>query len=180
MLDNELFIKVVAILNAGYAKFPYVPNPVVQQKYQPTQEGIPSAPTVFIYKIGDNRLGSSRKNSCWNREKSAEIHTEIQVYETTFQISALVTQDPANPDAYTASDVVNFGAYIMQSAATVADLQALGIGIYRIGEIRNSYFSDDRERYEASPSMDFTLVHTQIIVTATPIAYTIAVKVLEV
>ena len=179
-LDNVLFTKIIDILNSGFAKFPAVPNPVVIQKYQPVAEGVPSCPTVFLYKIGDNRLGWPEKHSCWDRVKGIETHTELQVYETTFQISALVTQDPSNPAAYTASDIINYAAYIMQSAATVTALQAIGIGIYKVSDVRNPYFSDDRVRYEASPSFDLTLVHSQIIVTNVPIASSITVEVLEV
>jgi len=99
----------------------------------------------------------------------AEVTVEEQVYESTFQVSALATQDPANPNQLTASDIVNYGAYIMQSGVTVAAIEAQGVGILKIGDIRNPYFTDDRQRYEASPSFDFTLTHKQVIISAPPI-----------
>jgi hypothetical protein len=97
---------------------------------------------------------------------AAETRTELQQYESTFQISALSTQDPSNPNQLTASDIANYAAWIMQSQATVAALEAQGVGVLKIGAVRNVPFSDDRQRYEFSPSFDFVLTHKQIIVSS--------------
>jgi hypothetical protein len=101
--------------------------------------------------------------------EAAESAQQLQQYESAFQISGLSTQNPADPNQLTASDIVNLAASIMQSRTTVATLEAQGVGVLKITEVRNPYFSDDRQRYEASPSFDFSLTHKQIIVTAPPI-----------
>lgn len=96
-------------------------------------------------------------------------HTERQWYETTFQISGLAIQDPADVDSLTASDIVNIGISVMQSDATRAALRAKNIGILRVEDVRNPYFVDDKGRFEASPSFDFTLTHEQVIISESPI-----------
>lgn len=108
------------------------------------------------------------------------VYTEIQQYASLFQMTALATQDPANPNQLTASDIANFGRYVMQSAQTIQALEAQGVGVLRVDQVRNPYFSDDRERYEASPSFDFTLTHKQIVITSIPIVTEVEFQVLDV
>lgn len=92
-----------------------------------------------------------------------------QQYETTFQIMTLATQNASTPNQYTASDILNAIAYILQNDSTIQTLEAQGIGILRIIDIRNPPFIDDRDRYEYGPSFDFTLTHKQIITSQAPI-----------
>lgn len=99
----------------------------------------------------------------------AEVRVTNQVYETTFQFSALSTQDPANPNQLTASDIMNYVAFIMQNPDTTAQLQGNSVGVLKVGQVRNPYFTDDRQRYEASPNFEMTLTHNQIILTSPPI-----------
>lgn len=96
------------------------------------------------------------------------IHKEIQTYESTFQLSALASQNPVSP-GMTASDILNLAASILQSSVTVQFLQANDLGIERITDVRNSYFLDDRQQNEANPSFDFVIVHKQVIQTTTPV-----------
>lgn len=95
------------------------------------------------------------------------VYTETQQYLSTFQCSALATQNPS-VDSLTASDIANLAAYVLQSQPAIDALEAVGVGILNIRDVRNPYFSDDRQRYEASPSFDFTLSHKQTIITTTP------------
>ena len=153
---------------------------LIQQDYQPTQEGTPSFPTIFLHKIGDFRLGFPARQSVWNAATQTESYIETQQYETTFQFSALVTQDPSNTSSLTAADCLNYAAYVLQSYAAITALEAQGIGVYRIGDVRNPYFSDDRGRYEASPSFDVTFTTKQIITLTTPIVTETVLQVLDV
>lgn len=239
MLDNQLFKLIFAQLNAGFASQGQS-SIVCVQNYQPEQEGVPSGPTVFAYKIGpDKRIGSPNRFSTQgfggaaftgsiagniltvtavasgtleinqllagaglpanmviialgsgdgetgtyilNYPLPAPIaseamstvgalcYTESTVYASTFQCSALATQNPANTESLTASDIANLAAYVLQSAATIAAFEAQGVGVLRVPDVRNPYFTDDRQRYEASPSFDFTLTHRQTIITTVPI-----------
>lgn len=167
MTDNELIELFLPIINAGVASLGYE-DVIVQQNYEPTMQGINSGPTVYFYKISDHRYGFLQRTDVWNERDSAFVHTESQQYETVFQVSALVTQDPANI-SYTASDLVNDVAAIMQSDNTRNILAASQVFIERVSEVRNPYFIDDRDRYEASPSFDFTLTYHRAIISSTPI-----------
>lgn len=92
-----------------------------------------------------------------------------QQYETTFQIMTLATQNASTPNQQTASDILNAIAYILQSDSTVEILEAQGIGILRVMDVRNAPFVDDRDRFEFGPSFDFTLTHKQVISSTVPI-----------
>lgn len=238
MNDNILIAAIISALNSGLASIGQG-SILVQQDFQPTQQGTPTAPTVFLHKIGDVRFGGVYRNNQWNDSTIAAFtasisgttmtvtavsagtiavgqtlqgtgipnnilivglgtnttggigtyiisqpltigseslttiagmgYTETQQYMTTFQFSALATQDPSNVASLTASDIVNYAAAIMQSLTTIQTLQAQNIGILKIGDIRNPAFSDDRQRYEYSPSFDVTFTTKQVISSVQPI-----------
>lgn len=97
------------------------------------------------------------------------VHTETQNYESTFQLSALVKPNPSATNQMTASDIVNACAAVLNSVAAITLFEAQNVGIERITEIRNPFFMDDYDQWEASPNFDFVLAHQQIITTSTPI-----------
>lgn len=100
---------------------------------------------------------------------AGQTNQTTQQYETTFQMMTLATQNPSTPNQQTASDILNAIAYILQSDSTVQTLEAQGIGILRVTDIRNPPFVDDRDRFEFGPSFDFTLTHKQVISSTVPI-----------
>lgn len=112
--------------------------------------------------------------------QAAWVYTEVQQKSSLFQIMALATQDPAATESLTASDIANLACYVMQSVQAIQTLEAQGVGILRIPQVRNPYFSDDRERYEAAPSFDFTLTHKQTIITTIPIVTETEFQILDV
>ena len=228
MVDNQLFALVIqliqqgmnAILAANYNLLTTESGNVITteggvgieadtvvvpvlQAYQPTMQGVNTAPALYIHKIGDQRIGSPRRKSKWTNSYSqlttengigietesgigigadgtnqaTMVHTEVQRYATMFQISALATQDPATPMQLTASDLVNFAAAVAQSDGFIQAIEAQGVGVLRIGEIRNPYFEDDRGQFEASPSFDMTLTHNQVIVSSVPILVSETLKI---
>lgn len=156
MTDNQFIQLFLPIIQAGLIADGFT-NVVTKQANQPTQQGINSKPTVYFYKINNKRYGFLGRWDKWNSESSEMIHNESQYYETVFQVSALVTQFPVTPNQYTASDLVNEVASIMQSDNTRYMLNASGVGILRITDIINPYFVDDKDQFEASPSFEFTL-----------------------
>jgi hypothetical protein len=160
MRDNQLIQVFLPIINAALVDRGY-PEVATIAANQPTQQGINTGPTVYFYKIGDHRYGWVSKDYVYDELLDQMIHTEVQFYETTFQISALVLQDPNTPNQYTASDLVNEVAAILQSDATIETLYNNDVGILRISDITNGYFTDDRDTFEASPSFDFILTHRQ-------------------
>jgi hypothetical protein len=248
MLDNQLFKLIFSLLTAGFQSIGQG-SIICQQSYQPTQEGINTDPTLFVYKVSDERMGFPARNSVQGigastftgsilgnvltvtaisagtlrlnqqitgtglpnnlvitqlgtgtggvgtyiinyalgtvksqamASNGAQTYTETQQYATTFQASALATQDPSDTESLTASDIANLAAYVLQSGSTIAGLEAVGVGVLRVPQVRNPYFTDDRERYEASPSFDFTLTHKQIVTTVIPVIVSDELQVLSV
>lgn len=167
MNDNQLIQIFLPIIKNGLIAMGLT-GVVVKQFNQPTQQGINTGPTVYFSKIpGDRRLG----NISYTGAVVDDVYIEIssQWYESTFSVSALVIQDPTNISLYTASDLVNSVAAIMQSQLTTELLAAQGIGIYRVNEVPNPFFKDDRDQFEASSNFNFTLTHQQIITVIPPI-----------
>lgn len=168
MLDNELIALIISTIIAGEANAG-IPNTPIKQAFQPTNQGVNTGPTAYMFKVGDRRIGFPYRADVYDSMAGAMTHTELQQYETTFQISCLSTQNPANTTQYTASDIINLVAHILQSDTTISTLITEGIGILRIQSVRNPYFTDDRNRNESSANLDFTLTHKQIIFSSTPI-----------
>ena len=161
MQDNQLIELFLPIINAALLADGYQ-GVNTKQSYQPTIQGVNTGPTVYFYKISDRRYGFLRRTDVWDIDALEMVHSEVQQYTTTFQVSALVRQNPSNVNTYTASDLVNEVAAIMQSDSTRQQLRAKGVYILRVEDIANPYFSDDRDQFEASPSFDFTLTHDMI------------------
>ncbi|OWK42195.1 phage gateway protein [Fimbriiglobus ruber] len=167
MLDNALIALVISAILAGESAAG-LPDTPVKQAFQPTAQGVNTQPTAYLYKLYDHRVGFVARSDVWDKAGGFMVHTETQQYTTTFQISALATQDPKTPTQYTASDILNLIASILQSGVTIATLEAQDVGILHIDEVRNPYFLDDHQRNEAAPSLDFTLTHKQVITTRSP------------
>lgn len=175
-IDNQLFALLISTIEAaqpsvGIPNVSGKPGVPVVQNYQPTAEGVSSGPFAYITIISRRRYGSPGRKDLWippvDPDPGKETHTETQILETTFQIGALVPQTPPSSDitSPTALDIVTLLSAIMQSTATIAILQENDIGILRVTDIRNPKFLDDKERWEAAPSFDFTLAHKLIVTT---------------
>lgn len=172
MTENELIANLFTVINAGLASRGISVG--MEQSYQPTQQGTPSTPCIYLHKISDSEYGFPGKNNTYDKTNLVMVHTETQILETTFQVNATAAQDPSNITQLTSGDYVKAVARILGSDAAVVALQTLGIGIYRIQKITNTYFRDEREQNEASPSFDFTVTYatteTTIIQSTTVIA----------
>lgn len=168
MTDNDLIRLFLPIIKAGLIADGFT-GVTVKQSNQPTLQGANTNPTVFFYKLFDKRYGFLRRDSKWDEDAEIMTHTEMQMYETSFQINAMVMQNPSTPNQYTASDLVNEVAAIMQSDSTRKTLADSNVGILRVTGVRNPYFKDDYDKFEAFPSFDFTLTHRQTRVTTDPV-----------
>jgi hypothetical protein len=161
MQDNAIFEILIPAINSAIIAMGYT-GVIVKKANQPTQQGINTGPTVYIFKVSDHRYGFLSRTDAVDPDSTGMIHTEQQTYETTFQISALVIQNPKNI-SYTASDLVNVVASIMQSDSMRQILFNSQIQILRITEVANPYFLDDMDRYESGAFFRFTLTHQQTI-----------------
>jgi hypothetical protein len=162
MLDNALIDLFATQLEAASAQAGW--NYVVLQKDQPTQEGIPTAPTIFFEKLFDHAYGWPEVTyDQYDPATNTFVQTESQWTETTFQVSALVPQDPTNLSLPTAADVVNYMKLFINSRRTIATLIGQGVSSLRVGEIRNPYFRDERHLFEANANFDVVLQHKRTI-----------------
>lgn len=159
MLDNALIGLVASYLDAASAAAGW--NYPVIQKNQPTPQGIPYEPAIFLEKLFDHHYGYPAISYSYQESTNQFDTTESQIVETTFQISAFVIQEPADLTIPTASDVVHYLKQYMSSRGVIRDMLTNNLAIYRVSEIRNPYFHDDRERYEANPSFDIVCVHAR-------------------
>ncbi len=164
--ENSLVQAFLPIINAGLIANSFL-GVVVQSAYQPTQQGIPTAPTVYFHKTHTKRYGFLGRLDVWDGFGSRFDHSETQVYETGFRIQAAVLQYPVLP-TYTASDLAEEVSSIMQSDATRYALNAQDIGILRITDIQNPAFENDADNYQFLPAFDFILTYSNTRVTETP------------
>ena len=138
------------------------------RNFQPRQQGANSSPYAYFYKVGDHRYGHPERKDVFNAQANAFTHTEIQQYESTYQFSAWVPQDPKDVTGLTESDILNVVSGIMQSDALLAAFRAQGVGILRVTDVRNPYIVDDHDQFEAVPSFDVTLTHKRTSVSTIP------------
>src|SRR5882757_7253312 len=104
MLDNQLIQIFRPLIVSGLASYG-VPVVHVRQSFQPTQQGTESGVNVYFFKLGDHRWGSVETSDSWDLNLLQMTHTEMQYYESTFQVNALSIQDPSNINSLTASDI---------------------------------------------------------------------------
>lgn len=156
MTDNDIIRIFLPLIKSGLTTYGYTTAQVLQG-YQPTKQGTDTAPSLHFHKIGDKRIGHPYRKSIWNELNATMTDADYQVMEATWQISTLVRQ----PDTFTASDLANVAAMIMQTSSFAETLKASGIGIFRITEVRNPYQLDDREQYQAMPSFDFVISYSR-------------------
>jgi hypothetical protein len=168
MLDNALIAILATQLEAASSTAGW--GYLVAQKNQPSQEGVPTAPTIFFEKLFDHEYGYPMRTDTYQPTPDNYAHVETQVVETTFQISALVPQDPTDLTIPTASDVVGYMKLFIQNSITLAAFVSSQVSMLRVSEIRNPYAIDDKDRFEASPSFDLVLQHNRTITLSVPAA----------
>jgi len=185
MYDNPIYALILSVLNAQLADVGLAGTTLVKAYQSPRQgvvESTANAPTTsgYLIKLCDKRDGSPREDYCWNGTSSEMIRTQTSVIHSTFQLTTLAVQTPGNLTQLTASDVANLLADVLQNEYTQHLFIQQGVGILNITDIRNPYFLDDRDQYEASANFDFTLVHTQVLTKSVPYTDTVTVTLLPV
>jgi hypothetical protein len=159
MIDNALISLIASYLDAASAAAGW--NYPVIQKNQPTPQGLPYEPAIFLEKLFDKHYGFPAVSYAYQSTPDNFSTAESQIVETTFQISAFVIQSPENTTIPTASDVVNYLRQYLSSRATIYNMRTNGVAIFRVTDIRNPYFQDERERFEANPNFDIICVHAR-------------------
>ena len=163
--DNTIIKIILPIIQQGLVNYGFN-NVAVVQANQPTIEGINTTPTVYFYKTGTELADFPGWLDTYNG--ASLTHSETQYYFITFKVFSLVLQYPVTPDQYTASDLTNAVASILQSASTVTTLNLNGMNVLKIRSSDNPYFVDDKKQYEAIPSFDFVLSYKNVRISEIP------------
>lgn len=165
MTDNEVIQIFRPLIISGLSDSG-MSNVAVVQSNQPTQQGVLTSPVAYFYKAFNKRYGWVRRDDEWDADTSTMVHTETQWVEAHYRMQVLATQDPSDIALPTASDISNEIAAILQSSVVIQTLISEGIGVLRISDISNHYFSNDKDQFEAIPSFDFVLTYEQTRVTS--------------
>lgn len=86
MLDNPLITLVISTLKTALAAINQSAI-LVQQGNQPTQQGANTAPTLYLYKIGDEMIGTRGVSDVWQQVQSASFTGSIS--GTALTVSAV-------------------------------------------------------------------------------------------
>lgn len=169
MNDNALFTLLRSILTSGFtAQGVALPGSVLQS-FQPSRHGGQTGAALYLFKVDSHRYGAPQLGQVYDEDDDVFIETQTQQFETVFQLSAIVPQTDSATEL-TSADYVELAAAILSSTGTIGTLRAQGVGIMRIADIRNPYFTDDEGENQASPSFDFTITHKKAIVAQKPAA----------
>jgi hypothetical protein len=161
MTDNQLFAVLFSIVRTGLAARG-VADVTVAQSFQPTQQGGDSGPAVYLTKLFDTPRGHPRRDTVYDTLNEVMNESEVQTYETTYQVNARSLQIAGDVAQLTASDLVKLVRQILQSSAVIALLNDSNLAILRISELRNPAIqSNDEGRFEFSPSFDFILTYDE-------------------
>ena len=166
MRDLDLIGIVVSKVEEVLAtrQFPYV----VVQKDQSTQQGIPSQGTVFFEILFNDYYGHPTSEFGFNELRNEFELTEKQMMLTTFQFSCLIPQDPRNPQAPTAKDVLDYVKRAISGRYMARQFVKSGINIFRVSQVRAGWFEDDNHQFENHPTFDLEIAHSSDVVFATP------------
>lgn len=149
--------------------------------------GLPPNVLINAYGTGSGGVGSytisistTIVSQAMTAGTPAMVHREVSQYETTFNLAALSTQNPKDTDPKTASDMLNYAAYILQSQMSIATFEAQGVGVLAIKDVPNTPFTDDRDQFEYGPNFNFVMTHKRTILSITPALQSEEIQILRV
>lgn len=172
MNDKQFGALFMAQLLPAMQSAPGLSGVKLARSFQSRQQGASSAPYVYFFKVADKRFGHPERREDYNATAGNFTHTETQRYETTFQFSAWIPQDPKDTTGLTESDILNTVSSIIQSDAIRASFWASEVGILRVTDVRNPYITDDHDQFAAVPTFDVVLTHKRFLVATTPAVVT--------
>lgn len=153
------------------------PGTEVIQGYQPTHQGRPGGMSLGFFHVDEQRHGSAIVTDEYEEGTGDFLHTERQWVITRMQCWALSPQDPKDTSRPTSKDLAQLAASWLVSDRVRVNLRAAGVGVQRVLQVRNPYFTNDRDENEASPSFDFLLSWQRSIVSRTPAAQSVEFKI---
>ena len=183
--DFDIADLIRSVLKRGMASMG-LGSVTVKQQYQPRQVGIEEGPTLYFFKVVSPRYGYPSRKDRYNSDSNTFAHQETIWRTPTYQVSgySIRTQMRFKDWGFapgknnfnrgnfsstlpllTASDIVERAADVLQTSSTRLALLERNVGIIRITDVRESYFTNERRRYEQNPSFDFQLSYRHTITT---------------
>jgi hypothetical protein len=157
--DNEVWAIIMQAINGGLALRGF--NAEVIQAFQPVQEGVTLEPLVTVNSITSKRYGWPEDTSFFDEEALELRRREGYWLERTYQVNALQAMPDVTSTGKTAFDYIDAVAAILQTSSVLEFFRNNGIGMLRIEPLRVTYWLDDKEQQEQTPSFDFTLTYRQ-------------------
>lgn len=133
----------------------------VMLRYQPTQQGRPTASTVWMTKGPDRPFGTPLITYPGVDER------EEQSRETTIQFS-VTRPSSVKPADLTHGDILNRIRGVVQSRAFMRAILPAGASVLRVPEIRNVPYLNDLDEWEEGPAFDLIIKHSDVFVNSVP------------
>lgn len=160
MNEKQLAALIVSELTAGLQRAD-VDLPVIAGN-QPTTQGREDA-GVYFFPI-DDPVGGWQGRSYGSTTDGTLPMRDSQTVETSFQVQALLPDDPTDITGPTALDVLHTARMVIASLPFVQAMVSAGAGVQRPTDVRTPYFTNDRDQFEMVPSFDFTVSHERAII----------------
>lgn len=165
MRQKELIALVRTELLAGLARYGVSDIPV-KQGYQPTTQGRVTR-CVYFWMLPTTPIGEQSRSYATDPQSLELRQTETQNLATTFQIGALIPDDPSDDAQQTAIDITILCRQIVKSQPFIRSMTAANAGVRDVTAIRNPQFVNEQDQFEYNPSFDFTITHKQSIMQLT-------------
>lgn len=165
MRQKELIALVRTELLAGLARYGVTDLPV-KQGYQPTTQGRVTR-CVYFWMLPTTPIGEQSRSYATDPQSLELRQTETQNLATTFQIGALIPDDPSDDAQQTAMDITILCRQIVKSQPFIRAMTAANAGVRDVTAIRNPQFVNEQDQFEYNPSFDFTVTHKQSIMQLT-------------
>lgn len=165
MKQKELIALFRTQLLAGLARYGVTDIPV-KQGFQPTTQGrVPRC--VYFWPLSNAPVGAQYREHVTDPQTLKLRTRETQNFASSFQVGALIPDNPEDDAQLTALDITTMCRQIVVSQPFVIAMTAANAGIRDVTPIRNPQFVNEQNQFEYNPSFDFTVTHKQSIIQLT-------------
>jgi len=165
MNEKALGILIRRELLAGFVRYG-VEGLQVKHGYQPTTQGRLDR-CVYFWEADETPIGWQHRTRSLDPQSLQLRTSETQIQSTMFQVQAFSPDNINDMAQLTAKDLVRMARQIVQSQPFVIALTAQNVGMTQPSSLRNPYFVNEQDQFEANPSFDFTVTHKQVIIQLT-------------
>lgn len=165
MNQKELIALVRGQIVDGLARYG-ITNLPVKQGYQPTTQGRVTE-CVYFWMMPTTPIGEQSRSYATNPTTLQLQQTETQNLATSFQVGALIPDNPSDDSQRTAMDITILCYQIVKSQPFIKAMTDANAGVRDVTSIRNPQFVNEQNQFEYRPSFDFTVTHKQSIMQLT-------------